>query len=118
MKGFTLMELLAAIAIVGVLSTAAVIMLGRTHVQTLQGKLESDVASLNRAVAVYVGFGGDLTAVEEPAEVLRRLKTRQSAVEAKSATGLTGQFLDSRWEADLMSEEEASSDRPRVVWDP
>ncbi|MCP5553781.1 MAG: VWA domain-containing protein [Akkermansiaceae bacterium] len=114
---FTLVELSIVIGLVGIMAALAYAVFGNTRPSVEQSKLDSDIAILNQSINAYVGFGGNLADLTEPSEVLTRLKSEQLESEKTYSTGLTGQFIDPRLRALMMSEEEASSNAPRAVWD-
>ncbi|MES2594670.1 MAG: choice-of-anchor K domain-containing protein [Verrucomicrobiota bacterium] len=99
--GFSLVEILTLIAIMGVLSTVTVMMLGNQTVRVKETKLNSDVASLNQLVAAYLADGGTLKGLTNAQAVLDKMKRTRVDLEVKRQhTGATsGRLVDTRLKA-------------------
>lgn len=117
-SAFTLVEIIIAVAVIGIMASIAVIYTGSTNSAAKQFKFESDIATINQAINNYVGFGGNVSDLKNPAEVLTKLKRSQIGSETTTATGLTGHFIDPRLRAFPLTAEEAASNMIRAVWDP
>ncbi|MEM7010717.1 MAG: VWA domain-containing protein [Verrucomicrobiota bacterium] len=113
--GFSLMEALIAIAVIGIV--AAVAMSGISGVTTgaQATKLESDVSTINQAIDVYTANGGSLEGITKPQDVLDKLKTARSGDAAEFA-GLRGVMLDKRLAVRLQTTEEAATESVRAIW--
>lgn len=120
--GFSLVELLVVIAGIAVLSGGGYMTAVGVQQTAAANKLESDVATLNRAIEIYQANGGSLSGIQGAADaehgidILRRLKQKGSAgvgtvYESQSS------LVDPRVKAEWMSTSEAASSRPRAVWD-
>lgn len=103
--GFSLVEIMTLIAIMGVLSTVAVMMIGNQPARVREIKLSSDVASLNQLVAAYLADGGEdsraLHGLTSPQVVLDKLKRTRPDLDVKRQhTGATsGRLVDTRLKA-------------------
>jgi uncharacterized membrane protein YgcG len=114
--GFSVVELVATIAVLGVFLTMAVMSVGRQPVSVKNVKLEADVAVLNQVVGAYVADGGDLRGVSSPQAVLDRLKRPRPQTEWQRHTGATsGKVVDVRLRA-RTSAAPAAPDMPRARW--
>ncbi|NNE93614.1 MAG: hypothetical protein HKN23_18350 [Verrucomicrobiales bacterium] len=115
-KGFSLPELLGIVAVIGILATAGYAVYSSVHQSVKETKLKNEVASLNTAVASYLGFGGNLDSVESPEEAISRLRAVASSDLKDRIPGLSGSMVDSRIAARLQNKEEAATDEARVRW--
>lgn len=113
--GFSVMEMVVLIAMLGVLVTVALIGVGNQPVVIRNAKLESDVASLNQSVALYVADGGSVTGLSTPQSVLDKLKRARPASEWRGHTGATsGRVIDTRLRARTTTA--ASGSQLRARW--
>ena len=110
-RAFSLVELLAAVSLIGVLASIAYVGLGNITAGAKQQKLTSDTDTLNRAVKVYVANGGSLAKATTPAAVITKLKSAVAGTEASRLPGMSSQVIDPR-----LSFELASGDTG-VTWD-
>jgi len=115
-NGFTLLEMVATIAILGVIATVSVIGVGEVVQNTRVQKLETEIKTLNTAVAVYQGFGGQISDDASLDDVIAKMKTVTRSSMSYRVPGLSGSMVDARLSYEVQSEEEASSRAPRVVW--
>lgn len=114
-SGFSFIELLATVGILGTLATVALQAI-RIHLGHLDRvKLETQVSALNRAVDAYLNENGDLTSAASPSDVLQKLKT--TAANAESIAGYRGAYVDPRLVAIMQTAEEAQSSAWRAQWD-
>jgi prepilin-type N-terminal cleavage/methylation domain-containing protein len=114
LRAFSLVELLCAVAVIGLIVAVVVPSIGSVRTSASQTKLSSDVAVLNRAIALYVAEGGSLDGVVSPLEVIERLKTKTSDADARRHVGpATGRLVDLR----LTGTSAAAPGSPRAVWD-
>jgi prepilin-type N-terminal cleavage/methylation domain-containing protein len=116
-SGVTLVELLAVVAAIGILSTLGYVSVTGVRTGAEENKLESDVGSVNRSVGVYLASGGNLDNVANADDVLAKLKTRADADSAARTIGLKSGFMDARVIAVWQTEEEAGTSQARAVWD-
>lgn len=114
-NGFTLMEGLITVAVVGVLASIGALMLGGVVGSARNTKLSSDVDTLNRSVSAYLASGGDLSGAKTADEVLDALK--QSFSNASRIPGFSGSKIDERLTFEYQSSAEAQSTGWRVYWD-
>ncbi|MEN3944121.1 choice-of-anchor K domain-containing protein [Prosthecobacter sp. SYSU 5D2] len=116
--GFSVMELVVLIAIMGVLITVVVTMMGSQPVAVRNAKLASDVATLNQMVSVYVSDGGRLAGLTNAQTVLDRLKKARPQAEWKQHTGpVSGRLVDVRLMARTTSTAEKNG-QERALWNP
>lgn len=114
-KAFSLVEVLIALSVLGLLSFLAVASVNRVVSSTGEQKLASDAGTLNRAVMAFVASGGDVSGLRSAEEVLYALK--QDSATASRTAGIGGAKIDSRLTFKLQSPEEAGSGAPRIYWD-
>jgi hypothetical protein len=94
---FSIMEVVAMVALLGILSYISISSLGSSHQTFVQAKLEADVATLNRAVAMYQADGGNLSGLTSEPQVLDRLKSiRQPTQRQQHTNVLSGRAIDPR----------------------
>ncbi|MFV1993822.1 MAG: choice-of-anchor K domain-containing protein [Verrucomicrobiales bacterium] len=115
--GLSLVQVLVALSILGMLAGVAVDAFSTAPQVMARQKITQDIRSINRAANVYRSFGGDLSSVSSPAEVLAKLQSRASAVNAEETPGLTGSLIDRRLEVEMVAENEINTDAERAVWD-
>jgi len=114
--GFSLLELVITIAIIGVIVTVGVSLImddaGSAHV----AKLESDVSTLNQMVALYVADGGSVAGLTSPQAVLDKMKRIRPQAEWQRHVGtVSGRLLDVRLRAKITTKPD-NDNNPRVVW--
>jgi type II secretory pathway pseudopilin PulG len=114
--GFSLVEILAIIAVMSVLSSIGFVTVSRSNATAKEVKLLSDVNSVNRSVQMYLANGGSLTGVSDADDVLAKLKTKADTTSANQMLAATGSFMDRRVVAVWQSSAEASTTQPRAVW--
>lgn len=68
-SGFTLIELLAVVAIIGILSTIAVVALGDARRKSRDAKRVGDVRAVNNALALYYADSNGYPAAAMPVEL-------------------------------------------------
>jgi len=104
------------IAILGVLATVAVTMVGKQKVAVMDTKLLSDVSALNHHVAMYLADGGSLTGLTSPQAVIDRLKRTRAQADWQTHTGaVSGRLVDTRLRATITNA--ANTDgKPRAQW--
>lgn len=116
--GFTLVEILLVVAALGALATAGYYVVTPMQQTSRVSKLESDVASLNSSVQLYLANGGNLAGETDANAVLNKMKTRMDANSFDAAMGLTSSFIDQRIKAEPMTAQEAAGGELRAKWDP
>lgn len=115
--GFSLLELIIMIAILGAIIGVAATLLSNDSDASSVAKLESDVATLNQMVALYVADGGSLAGLTSPQSVLDKMKRTRPQSEWQQHVGIdSGRLLDVRLEARITTQQD-SSNNPRAFWD-
>ena len=109
-RAFTVIEALVAVAVIGVVGSISYLALSGTSRTAEEVKLRSDVGALNRAISIYRSNGGDVSGIENPSEMLVRLKTAMSAEDATAQPGLTSAMIDTRIVAVLQTATEAAEE--------
>lgn len=96
------MEVMIIISIIGILSTVALVMVGKQPVAIKDTKLSSDIATLNQLVSAYVMDGGSLAGLTNPQAVLDKLKRARPSDDLKRHVGATsGRVIDTRLRAQM-----------------
>lgn len=114
--GFSVMELIVIIAMMGVLITVVTGLISRQHVALSDTKISSDVATLNQMIVIYTADGGSLSGLTSPQAVLDKLKrTLPQSEWAKHTGSASGRLLDIRLKARVTSVPEASG-QARAKW--
>lgn len=115
--GFSVMEVLILIAVMGVLGTIAVSMLGAQFKVASDSKLTSDVTAVNNLISAYVADGGNLTGLTSPQAVLDKMKRSRADADVKRQhTGATsGRLVDTRLKV-RTSTLTAPNGRTRAIW--
>jgi len=114
-KGFSLIELLVVVAGLSVLGGGGFVTMSNVIITSRENKLESDAATINRAIDVYVANGGSFSGSESAGDILDKLQTVASATGAPSMMGMRRSMLDSRVDAEMQSSAEATSTQLRAV---
>lgn len=115
--GFTLVEVLAVIGIVAVLSGVGVVSYNAISADAREKKLESDVATVNSAITLYrMNGGADFDASATPASILTELKRSAAAGSAVSAPVAGGSFIDLRTTAVSQTAAEGGTSVARARW--
>lgn len=116
-QGFSVMELVVIIAMMGVLTTVVLSLVGRQPIAVHNVKLSSDVATLNQMVAVYIADNnGDLKNVTTAQAVLDKLKRSRPQAEWKRHTGpASGRLVDPRLRAVITTVPEKNG-QERARW--
>lgn len=113
-RGFTLVEILLIVALVGILSGAAYQSLFGVREGAADAKLRNDVRVLNSAIDTYRAAGGNLEGVSLWGDALTKLKT--SASNAAEIIGPKGPFVDIRIAGVEQSSDEAGSGALRAYF--
>lgn len=114
--GFSVMELVILIAIMGLLTMLALHMVGTQPVAVRNAKLTSDVATLNHMVSAYLADGGRRAELTNAQAVLDHLKRSRPQSEWKQHTGpVSGRLIDVRLRA-RMTAEPAKNGQERARW--
>ena len=113
---FTMIEVLAAVALIAVLAGGALFMISNSVEAAKERKLAKDVVTLNAALSTFLANGGSLDGASSEAEVIERIKTRAEDDQADQLVGLRSGLLDPRITPVVQSDTEASSSKPRVYF--
>ncbi|MCB1277362.1 choice-of-anchor K domain-containing protein [Prosthecobacter sp.] len=114
--GFSLLELVITIAIIGVIVTLGVSLIGNDTSSAHAAKLESDVSTLNQMVALYVADGGSVAGLTSPQAVLDKMKRVRPQTEWQRHVGMaSGRLLDVRLQAKMTSGPDGNNS-PRAAW--
>ena len=92
-RGFSLVEILVIVALIGVVSTVAIPIITGVPDAAKKEKLEQDVAVVNNAIDSYLASGGDLDELTS-GNVLTALKSRVYGGMPAEMMGPQGPFLD------------------------
>lgn len=114
--GYSLVELITAVGVIAAVGGLCLAMVGRIKENSEVQKLKGDLATLNRAAAVYLANGGAFEATTNVDSMLAKLKTYPLSTQRQTIVGLRGPMVDMRVKAVPMTMEEQASGRPRVVW--
>jgi Tfp pilus assembly protein PilE len=115
--GFSLLELIIMIAVIGVIIGLASSLVNNESNASNLAKLESDVTCLNQMVALYVAHGGNLAGLTSPQAVLDKMKRYRPQAQWQQYVGVvSGKLLDVRLQARMTSQPDYSNN-PRAFWD-
>lgn len=115
--GFSLLELVIMISIIGIIAGVGFALLSDDSDASRVTKLQSDIATLNQMVAVYVADGGSLAGITTPQAVLDKLKRSRPQSEWQQHVGVvSGRLLDIRLRAQMTTQPD-SANNPRAFWD-
>jgi prepilin-type N-terminal cleavage/methylation domain-containing protein len=117
LRAFSLLEVLFAVAIVGILAALALPSGDSVTRTARETKLRSDVLSVNEAVRVYLASGGSLEHIANPHLVLAKLKTRRADADYGVYAGFRESMVDARLGA-LLTADPDDSETLRAVWNP
>ena len=109
-----MIELTVAVAVIAIVASIGINLVGSINDGTRLAKLEKDVKTLNSAVNIYRASGGSLAGTVMPQDVINKLKTKASDATVGTVVGLGGSFVDARIRAVMA--EDADSDLTRAVW--
>jgi len=112
-KAFSLIEVVTAVALIGVIAFVGVKAIGKVTPATELTRVQTQVGQLNSSINLYINSGGSLDGVTSAAEVLRRLKTKMTASQAGKFVGFTGSTIDHRF---TIIDVSASADGPRATY--
>ncbi|MEM7012254.1 MAG: cadherin-like domain-containing protein, partial [Verrucomicrobiota bacterium] len=96
-RGISLLQMIAVIAVLGMVAAMAVPTISRFKEGSERAKLESDIATLNHAVQVYVANGGNLDGVTSAAAVINKLKSVRN--DGSVHAGMRNSMIDPRLQA-------------------
>lgn len=102
---------ISAVTAIGFITTSNV------RDNTVNMKLQHDVAAINQAITVYRANHGIVSDLTAPQAVLDRLKTRMKGDAAKQMVGLKKELVDKRLAAVMQTSAEEATSEPRALWD-
>lgn len=115
--GFSVLELVTMIAILGILTGVLVTRMGGDVAGGNFGKLEADIAGLNHMISLYVADGGSLAGLSSPQAIIDKMKRSRPQSEWQQHVGIvSGKLLDVRLQARMTSSSD-SAGTPRAMWD-
>ena len=114
-QAFGYLQLLATLAVVGIIATVGIVSYKHLHKATVETKLSGDATSLNAAVKMYLNSGGSLDGLTTAQEVIDQMK--KDANNGDKIAGFSGGTVDIRLEAEPQTAAEAASGATRVIWD-
>lgn len=101
------------VAVVGILAGVGTTVVMQAKERSREIKLESDVATLNRAIQTYQASGGSLEDTASAEEVLAQLKTAAKGDTAKQLVGFRGMLVDDRLSPVVVK---GGGGKPLAVW--
>ncbi len=116
-KAFTLVESMLAITLISGIASVGFVGFIEIKASAKATKLEQDIAVINQSLRVYEAHGGELDANLPPNEIIKKLKTVASENTYREIIGLRESMIDSRLELVMQSKAEASTRKPRALWD-
>ncbi len=118
-RAFSMMEMIACVAILGVIAAGAIAQFSGTRSAVTQSKLQTDVQKLNQFVSLYLADGGSLAGTTTVGDVLSKLKTIRASADTKRQTSaLTGRTVDVRLVARTQTAAEVAAGGQHVNWNP
>lgn len=111
--GFTLIEVLAVVSAVGVISAIAFSSFGNIRDNAKHAKLNTDVATVNSAVKQFLTSGGSLDKLTKPQDIIDALKADTAEDVRSTVTGFSGSSIDPRLK---VVTGKAGNDQPVVTW--
>ncbi|HBJ87524.1 MAG TPA: hypothetical protein DDZ88_27435, partial [Verrucomicrobiales bacterium] len=104
-SGFSLLELVITIALIGVVASVGVSLISGHSGSAKTTKLESDIATLNQLVAVYTADGGSVAGLTSPQAVIDKMKRIRPQAEWQRHVGAaSGRLVDVRLRARTTSQ--------------
>ena len=117
-RAISLVEVMIAVLVLGTVASIGFGVYGNFVKTSRETKAQSDVATLNRAVTLYLASGGEIDADTPAEEVIRKLKSREVHELEKYQVGLTGSKIDSRLSPVLVKPDDEGNPGTRIRWDP
>lgn len=113
-----MIEVIAVIALLGIMATVAVSIVGNTSQPSTEVRVQSDAATLNRAVTAYLFSNGNLDDCKTAVDVIQRLATPADSDSSGRILGFTGSFADAGLQPEFFSSGGQAEGRPGIRWDP
>lgn len=113
----SLIEALVTVMVLGTLAAVAYAFLSGVTDSAHTEKARNDVASLNRAVEIFVSNGGSIDPEASAEEVIALLKGHASTEQADYHVGLSGSKIDPRLTPVPVSALESDTPGTRIRWD-
>ncbi|MDG2124439.1 MAG: hypothetical protein P8J87_12110, partial [Verrucomicrobiales bacterium] len=124
-NGSSLPEALIVVALMGGIAVVATIGMKHVSEEAKSKDLRKDIASLNRAVGVYLASGGSLMnplganlpeGVTTEEVILQKLKTTADSVQAEEINGFRGSMIDLRMTPVVHREDDGEPQDVLIVW--
>lgn len=115
--GFTIIEVLVAVAGLAVIASITVIVNGNIKQKVVEEKLSQDVRKINTAIRLYEASGGVMNGIPDPRFVIGKLKSKATDFDAEGIAGLTGTFVHPHLTPVFMTAAERTTNDARAIWD-
>ena len=115
--GFTIIEVLAAVASIGIVTAVALVIATQMKNSIHEAKLKSDVNALNRAIVAFEGSGGEMTGVKTGSAALEKLQATTDPEVIKRIPGFAGSVVDFRIAIRNDENSDGPSDELKAFWD-
>lgn len=115
--GFTIIEVLAAVATIGVVTAVALVIATQIGQSVDDAKLESDVRALNRAIVAFEGSGGAMNGVQTGSAALEKLQAATDPEVMEKIPGFSGSVVDFRIGIRNVEKSDGPSKELKAFWD-
>ncbi len=115
--GFSVLEMVVTIALIGVLSAIVLSFGGSMPRQVKNEKLKTDVVTINQLIGIYIADGGNFNGISDPQKIIDQLKKTRSSSDMRRHTNVvTGSLVDVRLKAKIVSGARATDVPGRALW--
>lgn len=114
-SGLSLIDVTIAIGLISIVCGLALSFGNNLRNVASHTKLEQDVKVINSAAKLFLSNGGSFEGIQNPQQILDRMKSAQAAAQRSSFVGMTGATIDKRTIAVPIKERKAKF---AAVWDP
>jgi prepilin-type N-terminal cleavage/methylation domain-containing protein len=112
-QGFTLLEVLIATAVIGIITGIGVVAVTGTSEAAREARIQNDVIVLNNGIDAYRAAGGVIPSGASAAQAIAKLKTVADP-SSSTAFGPSGPFIDPRLQISMQSASEGSQPDSRA----
>lgn len=96
-RALTMVEMLITIAVISLLAAVSAVAVSKVRENSQAQKLNSDVASMNSAIRIYIANGGDVSSVTNESGIIAKLKTSRTKADKETHVGApSGRMIDNR----------------------